>query len=143
MVMQGSSHRLLVLLGALLLTWVRTPAQGPPAVPTPAEEEPLSFTANAALLQGNAQALFVWSAVFSPDGGTLAVVVGGAGAVPGELRLCDVARRQERLLLKEEKSPRCAAFAPDGRTLAVGSFDNTATLRDAATGQVRTVFKGH
>ena len=47
MVMQGSSHRLLVLLGALLLTWVRTPAQGPPAVPTPAEEEPLSFTANA------------------------------------------------------------------------------------------------
>jgi WD40 repeat protein len=29
------------------------------------------------------------------------------------------------------------AFSPDGRTLAVGSFDNQLRLRDAATGKVR------
>jgi WD40 repeat protein/formylglycine-generating enzyme required for sulfatase activity len=38
---------------------------------------------------------------------------------------------------------RSVAFSPDGRWLASGSFDKTIILRQAATGEVRRVLRGH
>ncbi|MEV6669781.1 serine/threonine-protein kinase [Streptomyces sp. NPDC051162] len=37
----------------------------------------------------------------------------------------------------------CLAFAPDGTTLASGSYDNTVRLWDVATGRALTTYQGH
>ncbi|WP_116210840.1 WD40 repeat domain-containing serine/threonine protein kinase [Streptomyces olivoreticuli] len=37
----------------------------------------------------------------------------------------------------------CLAFAPDGKTLASGSYDNTVRLWDVATGRTLTTYQGH
>jgi WD40 repeat protein len=72
---------------------------------------------------------------FSPDGKTLASAGGVALGDPlgraesDELKLWDVAKRQEQTSLQGHKSAIFAVtFAPDGKTLATGSWDETVML---------------
>ena len=80
---------------------------------------------------------------FSPDGGTLATLgrlkwLGGQGNAQG-VSLLDVTTGKERARLPERPGAVLAlAFAPDGRTLAVGSADNTVRLWDVITRRERT-----
>jgi WD40 repeat protein len=77
----------------------------------------------------------VRSVAFSPNGKTLASAGGVALGDPlgraenDELKLWDVATRQQLTSLQGHKSAIFAvAFAPDGKTLATGSWDDTVRL---------------
>jgi WD40 repeat protein/beta-lactamase regulating signal transducer with metallopeptidase domain len=85
----------------------------------------------------------VWSVTLSPDGKTLAVV-SGLGDKPGALTLWDVATGKALATVHEKNGLRWVTFSPDGKLLATADFfDGTAKLRDAATGKVVAVFRGH
>ncbi|QES46522.1 hypothetical protein DEJ50_00255 [Streptomyces venezuelae] len=49
----------------------------------------------------------------------------------------------QRRLSGHDQAVDAVAFSPDGKTLATGSFDNTARLWDVATGKTRHTLKGH
>jgi WD40 repeat protein len=94
---------------------------------------------------------WVCSVAFSPDGKFL-VSAGGSEFKParngsktsGEVKLWDVAAKAERGQLSGHTNKVFSAvFAPDSKTLATGSADNTVRLWDVATGKERTVLKGH
>jgi WD40 repeat protein len=87
---------------------------------------------------------------FSPDGKTLASGVGRihfAGSDtndPAEIKLWDVAKRRERATLNGHRGMVFSVtFAPDGRTLASGSKDQTVKLWDPVSGQERATLHGH
>lgn len=62
---------------------------------------------------------------------------------PGEVKLWDLASGEERNRGKSfGAAVACVAFTPDGRTLAAGSLDRTASLWDARTGKRMAVLKG-
>jgi WD40 repeat protein len=91
-----------------------------------------------ATLKGHEDA--VWQVAWAPDGQTLASL----SMVQGEVRLWDVAGRKERAALRSELGNSYGlAFAPDGKTLLVGRYQNDAKagptggveLWDVATGQ--------
>jgi WD40 repeat protein len=74
----------------------------------------------------------------SPDGALVAL------AAPNGIKLWRT--RTGSLCYHLDQPPaRCVAFSPDGLVLAVGSDagDNTITLRDAKTGDIRSVLRGH
>ncbi|WP_225823776.1 trypsin-like peptidase domain-containing protein [Streptomyces naphthomycinicus] len=48
-----------------------------------------------------------------------------------------------RRLVVHTREVYSVAFSPDGRTLATGSIDHTARLRDMATGKTRIILTGH
>ena len=88
-----------------------------------------------------------WSgpARFTPDGTTL--VTGGAD---GKLQLWDVAKRERgRTIvppdwLADPAEPvTCVAYSPDGKTMATAHESKSVRLREAATGDVRTLLVGH
>jgi WD40 repeat protein len=84
----------------------------------------------------------VYALAFSQDGKSLAA----SGA--GKIALYDVGMAQEiRQFGPEESSAPpsvgCMAFAPDGKTLATGSFDGMIRLWDAVTGQKLREMEGH
>jgi beta-lactamase regulating signal transducer with metallopeptidase domain/Tol biopolymer transport system component/5-hydroxyisourate hydrolase-like protein (transthyretin family) len=79
----------------------------------------------------------LWTAVFSPDGRTLATTAGWDNPrEPGELVLWDVATGRPRVVIRQESTIRTAAFSPDGRRLAIGDFAGQITLLDPANGGV-------
>lgn len=81
----------------------------------------------------------VRSAVFSPDGQTLA-----AGDMSNIVTLWDVTTRQERAILKDPgKLVFKLVFSPDSNLLATGGEDYTITLWDVAAQKVRTTLKAH
>jgi WD40 repeat protein/beta-lactamase regulating signal transducer with metallopeptidase domain len=85
----------------------------------------------------------VWSVALSPDGKTLAVV-SGLGDKPGALTLWDTATGKALATVHERHGLRWVTFSPDGKLLATADFlDGTAKLRDAASGKVVAVFRGH
>jgi WD40 repeat protein len=65
---------------------------------------------------------------FSPDGSLL------AGLTSGRIRLWDVAGDKEGPPVAMDGSPLCVAFAPDGRTLALGMDGGAIRFLDLATG---------
>jgi RNA polymerase sigma factor (sigma-70 family) len=85
----------------------------------------------------------VWTVAFSPDGKTLASGSGGTLGTPGELKLWDAAMGRVLAGIEESRSIRWVAFAPDGKTIATAEHDNTAKLRDAASGAILRTFAGH
>jgi WD40 repeat protein len=73
---------------------------------------------------------------FHPDGTFLAV------AQEWDAKVFDIARRQEVATLKGHKGKvTSVAFAPDGRTLATGSWDGIVRLWDPFTGAERQAFQ--
>lgn len=105
-------------------------------------EEPPIFTSRPVQLMQTGTGE-VWAVAASPDGGKLAVVTGGVGDTPGELRVWDIASRQLLYRVQEPQPIRCVAFAPDGKRLAVGGFDHTVKLRETATGRLLQTLYGH
>lgn len=65
-----------------------------------------------------------------------------AAAVDWTARVFDAHKRTERAILRGHKGAvTCVAFAPDGRTLATGSWDQTVRVWDAATGHEMASYK--
>jgi WD40 repeat protein len=81
-------------------------------------------------------------ASFSPDGKRLAVVT-GEPEDKGTLTLWDTATRHLLWIHREPRGIPSVAFAPDGKTLAIGTFTAEAKLLDSGTGQVRATLGGH
>ncbi|MEF3116676.1 hypothetical protein [Streptomyces chrestomyceticus] len=80
----------------------------------------------------------VGSAVFGPDGRTLATAAGNSGS----LRLWDTVTGRLRSVVLGENSS-LLAFGPDGRTLVTSDESGTVRLRDPATGRARATLAGH
>jgi WD40 repeat protein len=89
----------------------------------------------------------VSAVALSPDGNTLAT--GSAEiddkfrALPGEVKLWDLTTRKERAALKGHANwVQAVAIAPDGKTLATGSMDETIRLWDLVSGKELHKIKG-
>jgi len=79
----------------------------------------------------------LWSAVYSPDGRTIATTAGWDNPhEPGELVLWDVASRRPRVVIRQESTIRTAAFSPDSARIALGDFAGRIVVLDAATAEV-------
>jgi RNA polymerase sigma factor (sigma-70 family) len=91
----------------------------------------------------------LFTAVFSPDGKTVASVgddTGGAGGLGTSktVRLWDVNTGTDVGRLQGHTGVvRAVAFAPDGQTIATGSDDKMVRLWDAATGKELRTLSGH
>jgi WD40 repeat protein len=86
---------------------------------------------------------------FSPDSKTLATAsydstgsAVGPRVMTAPVRLWDVASGQLKATLQGHTGPVTLAFSPDGKTLATGSYDQTARLWDVASGQLKAILKG-
>jgi WD40 repeat protein/tetratricopeptide (TPR) repeat protein/serine/threonine protein kinase len=92
------------------------------------------------LVCGNlpAQVTRVNSLAYSPDGKMLATASGGQGQT-GELKLWDLASRQELATLAREEWAGLVAFAPDGKTLASAFGSGAIKLWDVAARRVRSI----
>src|SRR5437868_9445384 len=105
-------------------------------------DEPTDYESKPFTLQ-QADGGAVWSVAYAPDGKRLATVSGGNGDRPGELTVWDADTHAEIYTIKEADSLRSVAFSPDGKLLATGSFDKTASLREASTGKLFVTLRGH
>ncbi len=77
------------------------------------------------------------SIVFSPDGETLATIVGD------EVRLLNLATREVRRLPTGLQQGYCLAYSPDGKMIATAGLQPEIRLFDVQTGQRRATFLGH
>lgn len=79
---------------------------------------------------------------FSPDGRLLAGAF-GEPKTPGKAVVWDVAGRRPVMVHDEPVGIASVAFAPDGKTLAVGIFSPVVKLFDVASGKAVGKFEGH
>jgi hypothetical protein len=89
------------------------------------------------------------AAALTPDGKTLATV-GGVDFEYGEAKLWDVVRAKDSVTLEGRAELKghtstvlCLAVAPDGKTLATGSWDHSVKVWDVASGKERRTLRGH
>ncbi|MCI0681615.1 MAG: sigma-70 family RNA polymerase sigma factor [Gemmataceae bacterium] len=87
--------------------------------------------------------LRAWSIAFSPDGKMVACGFGGYVPSRGELTVWDAATGKSLYSVETSKSVRSVAFSPDSKKLATAEHDSAARVRDAATGEVLLMLKGH
>jgi WD40 repeat protein len=102
----------------------------------------------------HAQRMHMKSAAMSPDGRKLAVeMTDGTTALYelatqkllrtfGRPRSAPLKLRREGVIFTDEPGS-CFAFAPDGKLLARGGFDQVVRVWDVQTGDERATFKGH
>lgn len=84
----------------------------------------------------------VRAVAFSTDGQLLAACCGEPKDV-GEVVVWDARTHKMRWSHRIERGMPSVAFAPDGKTLAVGSFSETCYLFDAGSGKLLTKLPGH
>jgi WD40 repeat protein len=72
---------------------------------------------------------------FSPDGRLLAAV-SGEPKDQGALAVWEIATKQQRLFHQEAVGVPSVAFAPDGKSVAIGLFEPVAKLLDVDSGTV-------
>ena len=92
------------------------------------------------MLHGHRQ--WVEAVAFSKDGNTL-LSGGGTADARGEVRFWQTAGPGWIVPDAHKKVISCAAWSPDGKTLATGSNDNTIILWDALTGKPKATLEGH
>ncbi len=81
-------------------------------------------------------------AELSLDGKLLAAGT-GEPKMPGSVTIWDLATRKVCFVHTAPVGIPAVAFSPDGKTLAIGLYDFTAKLLDAATGDVQATLRGH
>jgi dipeptidyl aminopeptidase/acylaminoacyl peptidase len=83
-----------------------------------------------------------WCATFSPDGKAVAAVA-GLLETAGQAVVWDLPSGKMRFQHPEKLGVRSVAFSPDGKTLAIALYEGTVKLLDPATGQEKSVLRGH
>jgi WD40 repeat protein len=79
---------------------------------------------------------------FSPDGRLLAVVTGKPDSKCA-LTVWDTATLRRLWALRDRPGIPSVAFAPDGKTLAIGGFSGEARVFDSVEGRLRATYVGH
>ncbi len=130
----------------------------PPFIPTAKPVTGLAFAPNSTTLAvGTSSSVQLWdiagmtmtgevenprsggAVAFSPDGGLLAINMGGGG-----IRLWDVAAGAEKLIIAGSiQSDAGLAFSPDGGLLAGSTTDSKAHLWNVADGSEAALLEGH
>src|SRR4029077_6213595 len=79
---------------------------------------------------------------FSPDGGRLAVATGKPESKCA-LTVWDAATLRRLWALRDRRAIPAVAFAPDGKTLAIGSFTGEAKVFNSVEGRLQATYGGH
>jgi WD40 repeat protein len=121
--------------GAVALSWMLFAAL-PMVAPARAQADKPPAAKTRSLGQG------VRSVAFSRDG-TLLAATYGEPKERGRVVLWNVDKKAQLWAHVEDDGVPAVAFAPDGKTMAIGSYDHRARLLDTHSGRVLKVFAGH
>ena len=125
--MKGVLSTYLALLGVLCAAALQCPAQGP-GEPKSGKEFPLGTG--------------IRCIAFSPDGSLVAAAF-GEPKQRGCVVLWKVETKKRLWTYVADDGVPTLAFAPDGKTIAIGGYDHIAKLLDTQTGRVLKVFAAH
>ena len=86
------------------------------------------------------------STTFSPDGNLLVTTAGWPytdAQEPGELIIWDLQTQSQKVVIRQEKTIRSAAFSPDGKLLAMSDFGGRTLILDPTNGQTLATLPPH